>query len=85
MISASSSALSALQAFGTKIQSNANNIANANTDGYKKTRVNLASKALQGVQAEIEKSKMAGPTVYHLSSRTRVTMKGSNPLKKDKI
>lgn len=64
MISASSSALSALQAFGTKIQSNANNIANANTDGYKKTRVNLASKAPQGVQAEIEKSKMAGPTVY---------------------
>ncbi len=64
MISAYPPALSALQAFGTKLQSNANNIANANTDGYKTTRVTLASTALHGVQAQVEKSSMAGPTVY---------------------
>ena len=64
MISASSTALSALQAFGTKLQSNANNIANANTNGYKKTRVTLANTASQGVQAQVEKSSTVGPTVY---------------------
>ena len=64
MISASATSLSALQAFGSKIQANANNIANANTDGYKKTRVNLASKAPQGVQIQIDRSGTAGPTVY---------------------
>lgn len=64
MISASSSTLSALQAFGTKLQSNANNIANANTDGYKKTRVTLATAAPQGVRAQVEQSSTPGPTVY---------------------
>lgn len=53
MISAYSSALSALQAFGTKIQSNANNIANAATDGYKKTRVTMAETLPAGVKAVV--------------------------------
>lgn len=64
MISAYSSALSALQAFGTKLQSNANNIANANTEGYKRTRVTLASSVPQGVHAQVERPGTAGPTVY---------------------
>lgn len=64
MISAYPPALSALQAFGTKIQSNANNIANINTDGYKKTRVTLANTPPTGVQAQVEKTTTAGPTVY---------------------
>jgi flagellar basal-body rod protein FlgC len=56
MISAYQSGLSALQAFGTKIQSNSNNIANANTEGFKKTRVTLAETAPQGVKANVELS-----------------------------
>ncbi|MCK5068914.1 MAG: flagellar biosynthesis protein FlgC, partial [Desulfocapsa sp.] len=54
MISGVNQALSGLQAFGTKLESNANNIANASTEGYKKTRVTLANQAPQGVQASVE-------------------------------
>ena len=69
MISAYNSALSALNAFGTKIQSNANNIANANTDSFKRTRVNLASLESGGVQAKVEQTSSAGPTVYRQGSQ----------------
>ena len=64
MISAYQSGLSALQAFGTKIQSNSNNIANANTEGFKKTRVTLAESVPQGVQANVEKINTPGTTVF---------------------
>ena len=64
MISAYQSGLSALQAFGTKIQSNSNNIANANTEGFKKTRVTLAESMPQGVKANVEKISTPGTTVF---------------------
>jgi len=64
MISAYQSGLSALQAFGTKIQSNSNNIANANTEGFKKTRVTLAETAPQGVKANVEKVTTPGTTLF---------------------
>ena len=54
MIPAVNSALSGLQAYGTKLNSNANNIANVSTDGFKKTRVTLEDRAPQGVQANVE-------------------------------
>lgn len=54
MIPAVNSALTGLQAFGTKINSNANNIANASSEGYKKSRVTLANQAPQGVKASVE-------------------------------
>ena len=54
MISAVNSALSGLQAFGTKMNSNANNIANVSSEGYKKSRVTLENRAPQGVQASVE-------------------------------
>ncbi len=54
MIPAVNSALSGLQAFGTKMNSNANNIANVSSEGYKKTRVTLAEQAPQGVKASVE-------------------------------
>jgi flagellar hook protein FlgE len=64
MISAYQSALSALQAFGTGINSNANNIANSNTDGFKRTRVTQATMQPQGVQATVEKVNIEGGSVY---------------------
>lgn len=64
MISAYQSALSGLQAFGTKIQANSNNIANANTDGFKKTRVTMSEVLPQGVQAEVEKVNTPGTSVF---------------------
>lgn len=65
---AHNSALTALQAFSTKVNSNANNIANANTDGFKKTRTILASKESGGVTANTEKVDTAGAVVYQETS-----------------
>lgn len=78
MISAYPPALSALQAFSTKIQSHANNIANANTDGYKKTRVTLANTLPAGVQAQVEKTTTPGPTVYQEGLEVPETKELSN-------
>jgi len=60
---AHSSALSALQAFGTRVNSNANNIANVNTDGFKKTRVSLESTEPAGVKAVVEKMDTPGAVI----------------------
>ncbi len=68
MIPAFQPALSGLKAFGTKIQSNANNIANANTDGFKKSRVNLASTSPQGVSATVEKVNSPGSSYFRETS-----------------
>ena len=68
MISAYQSALTALQAFGTKIQSNSNNIANANTDGYKKTRVTMAEVLPQGVKATVDKVESPGTSIFQETS-----------------
>lgn len=63
MIKAYQSALGGLQAFGTKIQANSNNIANAQTDGFKKTKVTNSTVAPQGVKADITQVATPGPTV----------------------
>lgn len=64
MISATTSALSGLQAFGTKVNSNANNVANVSSEGYKKTRVTLATQLPQGVKASVETVDSPGNKVY---------------------
>jgi len=49
----SSTATSAMAAYGTRQQASAHNLANANTDGFEPTRVNLAEKANQnGVRVQ---------------------------------
>jgi flagellar hook protein FlgE len=63
MISALQSALSGLQSFGVKIQCNSNNIANINSDGFKKSRVTMANMEPQGVKAQVDKVSTPGPTV----------------------
>ena len=60
-------ALSGLQVFGTKLQANGNNIANANTDGFKKTRVTNVSVALLGVAAQTDKISIPGTSVLQQS------------------
>lgn len=64
MIAANSAALSALNAFSTRTQSNANNIANANTNEFKKTRVPLASQDPHGVRTTIQKVETPGAKVF---------------------
>jgi flagellar hook protein FlgE len=54
MINATGSALSGIKACGTKIGVTANNIANMNTDGFKKSRAVLEEGHLSGVTVSIE-------------------------------
>ena len=78
MVSAVQSALSGLQAFGTRIQSNANNVANANSDGFKKTKVTLSSADPQGVRASVEKVDVPGSSVYQETSEGMELVELSN-------
>jgi len=64
MIPAYQSALTGLQAFSTKLQSNSNNIANTNTTGFKKTMVTNANVARQGVKAQVNKVSTPGTKVF---------------------
>jgi flagellar hook protein FlgE len=53
MIQLNGTTLSALRAFGLKFQVTANNIANVNTDGFKKSRADLKDNHPGGVEATI--------------------------------
>lgn len=64
MIGGIYSGLSALRAIQTKVDSTANNTANINTDGFKKTQVNLVGGAPHTVTAEVRKVETPGPLVY---------------------
>jgi flagellar basal-body rod protein FlgC len=54
-VSGSQANLSALRAFGVKSQVTANNVANVNTDGFQKSRVDLMEGAASGVEVSISK------------------------------
>lgn len=47
-------ALSALTAYGKKLSSTANNIANVNSDGYKKSRVTMQEGPNGGVKTHVQ-------------------------------
>ena len=78
MIPAYDPALSALKAFGTRIQSNANNVANANTNNFKRTRVTLSNIEPQGVKAQVEKTTTPGPEVFQQGPSGPETVELSN-------
>lgn len=78
MIPAIQSALSGLTAHGTKISSNANNIANANTEGFKKSRVILSAGEPQGVIARVEPLETSGPMVYEQTGNGMELIEQSN-------
>jgi flagellar basal-body rod protein FlgC len=60
MIYPVSNALSALSAFRRKMDVTANNIANVNTDDFKKSRVNMQEESNGGVQANIQQINTPG-------------------------
>lgn len=64
MIAGINSSLSALNAFSLKQQSNANNVANVNTDGFKKSRATLETQPGGTVQARVTAIETPGPLVY---------------------
>ena len=68
MISPLNSALSAVQAYSTKIAANSDNIANSATPEYKRTRVTLSDAQPTGVQATTSKTTNPGPIVYDRTS-----------------
>jgi len=78
MISAMYSALSGLLAFQKKIGVTANNLANVNTDGFKKSRVILAESQPQGVQAEIERVSTPGPMALEQTQEGESLVEKSN-------
>jgi flagellar basal-body rod protein FlgC len=63
MTQAINAALSALGALGLKLNVSANNIANVNTDGFKKSRVILEDADPYGVRASISKVDTPGELV----------------------
>jgi flagellar basal body rod protein FlgG len=63
MISAIHTALSGLAAFGKQIEVVAQNVANINTDGFKKSRTEFVEIPTGGVLPVVEKDESSGPTV----------------------
>ncbi|MBL7181084.1 MAG: flagellar basal body rod C-terminal domain-containing protein [Pseudomonadota bacterium] len=63
MIFSVSSSLSAIKAYGVKMGVSADNVANAETDEYKKRRVIFKEGVRNDVQVEIEKVDTPGPIV----------------------
>lgn len=78
MIAGIQSALSGLQAFATKIGNNANNVANVNTEEFKKDRVILSSLSPQGVSATIQQVEAPGSFVAELTDQGYEMIEQSN-------
>ncbi len=78
MIPAFQSAQSGLKAFATTIQANADNIANASSDNFKKTRVTMASGVPQGVKTTVEKVDTPGVVINRETSEGTEKVELSN-------
>ncbi len=63
MISAIHTALSGLAAIGKQIEVVAHNVANVNTEGFKKSRTEFVEIPTGGVLPVVEKDDSSGPTV----------------------
>lgn len=79
MISGLNSALSALQGLSTKLNSTANNVANIETDGFKKTRVTLEEGGnAGGITARVEQVATPGPQVLESTPAGTTLVEKSN-------
>lgn len=78
MISGVNNSLASLQAFQKKQDSIADNVANVNTDGYKKTKVTLEGGEVNSVRARAEKVDTPGPSVYEATGKGRELLEKSN-------
>ena len=65
MIGAIHSALSGLTAFSTQIDVTAHNVANVNTNGFKKSRTEFVAVETGGVLPVIQKDESAGPAILN--------------------
>lgn len=78
MIPALQSALSGLSAFGTRLNSNGNNIANANTEEFKRSRITLSNQQPYGVRTQVEKVNTPGPMHYEQTNQGMELIEQSN-------
>ena len=78
MVSGIYSGLSALRSIGMKTQNTANNIANVNTDGFKKSRVTLVEGKPEGVNVTISKIETPGSQVYEQTQKGTELVEKSN-------
>ena len=65
MLSAIHSALSGLAAYAKQVEVTVHNVANANTDGFKKSHTEFVSVETGGVLPVVQKDDSAGPTVLN--------------------
>ncbi|HBH80466.1 MAG TPA: flagellar biosynthesis protein FlgC [Nitrospira sp.] len=78
MISAIHTALSGLAAFGKQIEVVAHNVANLNTDGFKKSRTEFMEVQTGGVLPVVQKDHTAGPTVLRDTGGNQFSVELSN-------
>ncbi len=78
MISAFQSSLSGLRAFEKGIASNANNVANQQSESFKKTRVLHSSQQPTGVKTSIEKINTPGSQHYEKTNNGTELIELSN-------
>lgn len=79
MISGIAAGLSALNAIQTRTNATANNTANINTDGFKRTRVTLVEGAVPGgVGTTVQRVETPGPLVYEQTTQGDTLVEKSN-------
>lgn len=78
MITNVSNNLSALRAYGTQMGAIADNVANVNTDGFKKNRTVLRGGPNQAVEANVQKVDTPGALYPAVEGRDRVEKEMSN-------
>lgn len=78
MISALHTALSGLSAFMKQLNVSAHNLANVNTDGFKRSETTFTEAPSGGVLPIIQKDNSSGPTVLRNSSQGFVPIEISN-------
>jgi len=78
MISGIHAGISAMQAIQKKTDAAANNVANVESDGYKKIRVTIKEGTPQGVVAETERVNNPGPQVLERTAEGERLVEKSN-------
>ena len=78
MIPSVNSTISALQAYKTRLGVTADNVANVNTDEFKKSRASLKEGAHGDVQVEINRIDTPGPRYQEFEGDQLVEREGSN-------
>lgn len=78
MIFSVNSSLTAIKAYGVKMGVHADNVANAQTEEYKKSRAVFKEGLRNDVQVEIEQVNTPGPTVAEITDGERTERELSN-------